>query len=155
MWSTWALPSKAKPTNKESILTDEQVYSWREKGFALVDDLLPSELVDKVAEQAIDCLYPLKDISDFGSNGLMEYPTGLANIDEVTLHPRIIGAAAQLLNIRVRDLRMIQSDLWMKHGKPESSSRSPADNTNQRVHCGTIKDPYFSLMFKLVQLDLT
>jgi hypothetical protein len=136
MWSKWAVPSRANTDTKESVLTDEQVSSWREKGFALVDDLLPNELVDKVAQQAIDCLCPLKDVNDFGSNGLMEYPTGLEDIDEITLHPRIIGAAAQLLNIQVRDLRMIQSDIWMKHGKPESSKRNPADNTNQRVHCG-------------------
>jgi hypothetical protein len=65
----------------------------------------------------------------------MEYPCGLNACDDVTLHLNILRAAAQLLGIPVKDLRLTQSDIWMKLGK-ETSTDKPLDNNNQRVHCG-------------------
>jgi FlaA1/EpsC-like NDP-sugar epimerase len=65
----------------------------------------------------------------------MEYPCGLNACDDVTLHLNILRAAAQLLGIQVKDLRLTQSDIWMKLGK-ETSTDKPLDNNNQRVHCG-------------------
>ena len=136
MWSTWATPSECNPVgHSDGILTKEQVESWREHGFALVDNLIPAQLADQVFEESFNKLSPTMDTCDFGSGGLLEYPCGLAACDQVTLHPNILAAAAQLLNLSVFNLRLTQSDIWMKKGK-ENSPDQPMSNSSQRVHCG-------------------
>jgi hypothetical protein len=136
MWSTWASPTAASISySNNEVLTKEQVESWREKGYTLVDGLLPSELCDEVYSEAYNKLSKISDNCDFGSDGMMEYPCGLNACDDVTLHLNILRAAAQLLGIQVKDLRLTQSDIWMKLGK-ETSTDKPLDNNNQRVHCG-------------------
>ncbi len=117
------------------ILTAEQVESWREKGFALVDGLVSSELCDQVHKEAFEKLSSLPDSCQFGSGGMMEYPCGMDACDSVTLHPNILSAAAQLLNIEVKDLRLTQSDVWMKLGK-ETQIADTNNNNSQRIHCG-------------------
>ena len=47
----------------------------------------------------------------------------------------MLRAAAQLLDIPVKDLRLCQSDVWMKFGK-EILTDDPFNNNNQRIHCG-------------------
>ena len=145
MWSNWALPTKANiptvphPENESGVnlLTAEQVESWREKGFALVDGLLSDELAAEVHREAYEKLIAISDNSNFGSDGLLEFPCGMDACDRVTLHPNILSAAAQLLNIKVRDLRLTQSDVWMKRGK-EVAPTDEINNNSQRVHCGLI-----------------
>ena len=136
MWSKWAHPTFVNDSNPNEILTKEQVESWREKGFALVDGLISKELCDEVHKEAFIKLHKTSDSCDFGSDGMMEFPCGLDACDQVTLHPNILRAAAQLLGIQVKDLRLTQSDIWMKIGK-EGQTDNPLDNNNQRVHCGS------------------
>jgi hypothetical protein len=124
-----------KSTTSSGILTDEQVESWREKGFALVDGLITSELCDQVHKEAFEKLRTLPDSCQFGSGGMMEYPCGMDACDSVTLNPNILSAAAQLLNIQVKDLRLTQSDVWMKLGR-ETITPDTNNNNSQRVHCG-------------------
>ena len=72
MWTKWASPTlTAQPNSKNEVLTEEQVYSWREKGFALVDGLLSSELCDEVFKEAHGRLSKISDNCDFGSDGMM------------------------------------------------------------------------------------
>ena len=131
----WAYPTLVNNSySSNAILTDEQVESWKEKGFALVNGLLSNDLCNEVYKEATDKLSTLERC-DFGSGGLLEFPCGLDACDRVTLHPNILRAAAQLLDIKVRDLRLTQSDVWLKKGK-ENSSGDPLDNNSQRVHCG-------------------
>jgi hypothetical protein len=131
MCSKWVLPTQVDKETKS--LTADQVESWREKGFALVDGLLPRELCDKAHDEAFEKLSSLGR-SDFGSGGMMEYPCGLDACDQITLHLNILRAAEQLLNTRVKDLRLVQSDVWLKSGKEVPSGLF--DNMDQRVHCG-------------------
>ena len=72
MWSKWAYPTQViQQSSKNQVLTEEQVDSWREKGFALVDGLLPSELCDEVYDEAFNKLSKSSDSCDFGSDGMM------------------------------------------------------------------------------------
>ena len=138
MWSNWALPTPSITNHSDvltNVLTSEQVESWREKGFALVDGLISKELVDEVRKESYEKLSKLSDNCNFGSDGLLEFPCGVDSCDLVTLHPNILSAAAQLLNIQVRDLRLTQSDIWMKRGK-EIAPTDESNNNSQRIHCG-------------------
>jgi hypothetical protein len=136
MWSEWAHPTLvAEQNSKDEILTQDQVESWREKGFVLVDGLISSQLCDEVYKEAFDKLSKSSDSCDFGSDGMMEFPCGLDACDQITLHPNILSSAAQLLNIQVKDLRLTQSDIWMKFGK-EALPDNTFNNNNQRIHCG-------------------
>jgi hypothetical protein len=111
------------------------VELWREKGYALVNGLLSSELVNLVEEEAKEKLLPLIDKNDFGSNGVMEYPTGMINCDKISLDRRITAAAAQLLGVSVVDIRLTQSDIWLKRGKA-IQDKDVMNNNSQRIHCG-------------------
>ena len=138
MLSSWIHPTKINDSlSSKDILTQEQIESWREKGFAVVEGLLSNEFVNKVYDEA-KRLETLTDNCAFGSNGLLEFPCGLEYCDQVTLHPNILSAAAQLLEIEVSDLRLIQSDIWLKRGKEVQSEDQKLNNNSQRVHCGKI-----------------
>jgi hypothetical protein len=120
------------------VLTPEQRQSWREAGFALVNGLLPNDLVERAGAIGRET-FPLlsrKDregITDFGSRGSMEFPTGHDAVDGITLHPRILGAVSELLDQPIRDIRLTQSDLWPKFGRTTRAGGA-YDNTDQRIH---------------------
>jgi len=105
--------------NPREPLTDDQVRSWREAGFALVEGLVPLELITRARAEAVAHFPPpdspeSEQITDFGSQGLMEFPTPSDALNEITLHPRLLAAATQLLGIRNEDLRLTQSEAWPK-----------------------------------------
>jgi len=53
-------------------------------------------------------------------------------VNEVTLHPRILKAVSQLLSCEISRLRLTQSDLWPKQGRPGPVNQY--DNWEQRIH---------------------
>ena len=120
----------------EAGLTHEQVSSWREAGYALVRGLIPRTLIDESLSQAHDH-FPsagseaASKIRDFGSN--MVFPHQIDALNEITLHPRLLGAVAQLLDTNVTNLRLSQSDVWAKYGRPDGV-RNRYDNSDQRIH---------------------
>lgn len=117
-------------------LTPEQVDSWQSRGFALVDGVLPDELVAQLQAAAEDH-FPAanapesESITDFGS--AVNFPSTLDGFNEATLHPRLVGAVGQLLDRDVSDLRLSQSDLWPKYGH-STQSAGAYDNQDQRIH---------------------
>ena len=117
-------------------LTDAQVLDWREKGFVLVDGLLPLSLIQRLAASA-ERRFPSPEsadsyrFNDFG--GGMTFPDQDHAFNELTLHPNLSEAAAQLLDVRVDELRLTQSDLWPKYGRREAD-RGDFDNQDQRIH---------------------
>ncbi len=120
------------------MLTPEQVTGWRRQGFTLVDGVLPEALVERVRADALARVpapgSPGADgIRDFGSLGRMSFPAPCEALNELTLHPRLLSAAAQLLGAPVRELRLTQADLWPKYGRA-SSGRDDFDNADQRIH---------------------
>jgi hypothetical protein len=71
---------------------------------------------------------------DFGDGGFA-FPGDCGEFNALTLHPRLLAAAAQLLGVGVRQLRLNQSDLWVKRGRPSLAGRTgPSDNADQRMH---------------------
>ncbi|MBA50816.1 MAG: hypothetical protein CL456_01685 [Acidimicrobiaceae bacterium] len=119
-----------------STLTDTQVNSWREQGFVLVDGLLPVELIRDVA-QAATSRFPDPDsdeaqrLNDFGSG--MTFPDRDACFNRLSLHPHLLEASSQLLEVPINELRLSQSDLWPKYGR-EPGDRGDFDNQDQRIH---------------------
>ncbi len=138
--SPWVHPTPAVEPGTESglALHAEQVRSWRENGFALVDGLFPAELVERARAESAP-LFPAagspesEAVTDYGSKGIMEFPTPSDAINEITLHPRLLGAVSQLLGVRVRDLRLTQSEPWPKYGRQRRAA-GRLDNQDQRMH---------------------
>ncbi len=119
-----------------SPLTDPQLDSWREQGFVLVDGLLPIELIRNVAQAAIS-RFPEADseeaqhLNDFG--GGMTFPDQDDQFNRLSLHPQLLKASSQLLNVPVHELRLSQSDLWPKYGR-SPGDHGDFDNQDQRMH---------------------
>ena len=135
-------------TDAKQPLTQVQVAQWRQQGFALVSGLFEPELVAAVKEQAL-ARYPApnshaaRSINDFGSAGAMTFPTSKPAFNQLTLHPNLLHAIAQLLQTQTNDLRLTQSDLWPKYGAQADHADSSAtathskniqDNQDQRIH---------------------
>lgn len=104
----------------------------------MVDGVFPQELVEVARTEGGSC-FPAagspesERINDFGSGGALAFPAEVHAINMLTLHPRILGAVAQLLRIGPRELRLTQSDVWAKYGR-EVRSGGDRDNTDQRIH---------------------
>ena len=119
-------------------LSHEQIESWRQSGFALVHDLLPQDLLMSVAEDA-QAHFPApespaaKEINNFGSNQRFVFPAASDACNDLTLHPNLLQAVADLLDVDIFDIRLTQSDLWPKYGRAPSDEDS--DNHDQRIHC--------------------
>jgi hypothetical protein len=135
----WIEPEDAQRDGGTSeVLTSQQVDSWRQRGFALVDGIFPEALLLEARDDA-RAKFPAantaeaEQFSDFGSGGRMEFPSSSPAANALTLHPRLLGAIARLLGVGVIDLRLTQSDLWPKYGRRERSGGG-GDNTDQRMH---------------------
>ena len=122
----------------DSRLGADQVNSWRDRGFTLVHDLIPTQLLLDLKQDALN-FYPkpgtaaAEHFNNFGSGQKFVFPAESAACNAVTLHPTLLQAAAHLLGVTTAELRLTQSDLWPKYG-----GRVPADdqdNTDQRMHC--------------------
>jgi hypothetical protein len=134
----WVDPTSALSRSGDGILSAAQIESWRTRGFALVDGVIPQELLKRVIRDA-DAEFPAADseeaasIADFGSRGHFVFPARSAAANEITLHPRLLGAVAELLDVPVRQLRLSQSDLWAKYGRDKKTA-GRWDNQDQRIH---------------------
>jgi Phytanoyl-CoA dioxygenase (PhyH) len=129
----------ATPTGTGStVLTPEQIASWRERGFAFVSGLFPTELVAALRAAAV-ASFPAPGtpeaaaITDFGSAGRLTFPSRCEAFNAVTLHPRLLAAIGELLDVAIANLRLTQSDLWPKYGRG-GGDRTPTDNDDQRMH---------------------
>jgi len=132
--SRWVESTPA--TNNE--LTQDQVKSWREQGFTLVHDLLPTDVLRACKAEALD-FFPApgtqaaSEFTQFGSDQRFVFPALSESCNQITLHPNLLQAIARLLDTNIVDLRLTQSDLWPKYGRPPSNK--PHDNADQRIHC--------------------
>ena len=119
-------------------LQAEQVRSWRENGFALVDGLFDAKLIERARAESLP-FFPApgssesEEVTDYGSQGAMEFPTPSDAINEITLHPRLLGAVSQLLGTHVWNLRLTQSEPWAKYGRATQAG-GRFDNQDQRMH---------------------
>ena len=75
-----ATPAVEPGSGDERTLHPEQVRSWRENGFALVDGVFPAELIERGRAESAP-LFPApgsresEAVTDYGSGGVMEFPT--------------------------------------------------------------------------------
>lgn len=135
MHERFVRPTVADSGNDDAPLTADQVDSWRTQGFALVDGVLPPELIDRLSASA-GTHFPeassdqAEQIRDFGS--AVNFPSRLDGFNAATLHPRLLGAVAQLLGCTPAEMRLSQSDLWPKYGRP--TTNGDYDNQDQRIH---------------------
>ena len=131
-------PAKALAGEGKPVLDAAEVRSWRERGFALVDGVFPEELLARARRDA-DRVFPPpgsvegEAVTDFGSGGRLEFPSESEAVNELTLHPRLLGAVSQLLDVPVLELRLTQSDLWAKYARAGRAG-GDRDNTDQRIH---------------------
>lgn len=130
----WAEPVQLETAGQ---LSDIEVKKWREQGFVLVDNLLPDELFAELRADA-ESFFPAagteeaKQFRGFGSAQRFVFPAESVPCNQVTLHPRLLAAVAQLLKTTVMDIRLTQSDLWPKYGREQSDKAY--DNNDQRIH---------------------
>ncbi len=130
----WAASEPAR----HGKLQAAQVQRWREQGFALVHDLLPADLLRRVARDA-EQAFPApgteaaRQVTGFGSDQHFVFPSNSAACNQLTLHPSLLGAVVDLLNVSVTDVRLTQSDVWVKYGREPSAHNY--DNADQRIHC--------------------
>ena len=119
-------------------LTHDQIQAWRQTGFTLVHDLLPRDLLESAAHDARS-YFPqpgsaeAKQMTNFGSNQRFVFPAVSTACNDITLHPALLGAIANLLDTDPFGIRLTQSDLWPKYGRAPSEEDS--DNHDQRIHC--------------------
>ena len=121
----------------DGALTQAQVASWRNAGFAFVSGLFEDDLITRLAADARAAFpAPGSDaaakIADFGSGGRLTFPSSSTALNAVTLHPRLLAGIAQLLGVATTDLRLTQSDLWPKYGQTRPAGA--LDNDEQRIH---------------------
>jgi len=131
----WIHPTPVDPGG--GTLTSPQMSCWRERGFAFVSNLLPPALIERLRQDALAAFPPAgseaaRAARDFGSGGRLVFPSHSEAFNQVTLHPALLTAIAQLLGVEVPGLRLTQSDLWPKYG--QSDTPGARDNDDQRIH---------------------
>ena len=125
-------------TTEAGRLSDPQIECWREQGFTLVHDLLPGALLQQAAADALR-VFPrpgsseAQDITGFGSEQHFVFPSSSEACNQVTLHPDLLHAVADLLATEPVAIRLTQSDVWVKYGRRPSAHAF--DNADQRMHC--------------------
>ncbi|MAI80177.1 MAG: hypothetical protein CL917_14610 [Deltaproteobacteria bacterium] len=134
----WIEPTPVPSTEAGEglVLSSAQVQDWRERGFTLVDGVIPYSMVAEarsVIEGLVAGAGDEGQIRDFGSDGTLEFPTGHAPIDAITLHSDLLTAVSQLLGVQVEALRLTQSDVWAKYGHAEKDGNERS-NDDQRIH---------------------
>ena len=128
-----------QPESFHESALDDYVSIWKQQGFLLFSDLIPSDLfasalseVNKVFPPSLDekTIEDKAFRADFGSNGLLEFPCPFPNVNQLSLAKPILQLSKRLLN--TDEIRLIQADVWAKYGS--KSSFSDEDNRDQRMH---------------------
>lgn len=133
----WLEPERAM-IDESGRLGANQLASWRERGFVLVDGVWPEETIVRARADALE-RFPAPNspeataITDFGSTGRMAFPAESAVVNEIALHPRLLAVMGGLLGVPAAELRLTQADLWPKYGRA-GQARGERDNDDQRIH---------------------
>ena len=138
---SWHAPEALEPPGASSgaILSAEQIERWRTTGALVLDGLLPAELVARAKMQA-EARYPAPGDTPPGyvrPYGLSPCPRShirfpmdsgiLGALNEVTLEPRLLTAAAELLGTTA--LRVTQSNILPKYGEDEDVDQVATDGS--------------------------
>lgn len=136
----WVSPEPAVA----GCLNEEQVKSWTQKGFVLIEGLVPDDVILE-ARSASERLFPassgaasadeLRTKLTQGSKSVdsaagtfnrpdIVFPYELPSMNSVLLHPNIINASSQLLGVTANDLRLTQSIFWAKYGAKNQAGKT-------------------------------
>jgi hypothetical protein len=95
----------------ECPLTEDQIFSWKNRGYALVDGVLPMDLLNEVKSDACS-LFPKpgsdesKKFTDFGGADFAFPSPKSPAMNQVPLHPRILRCVSSLLDVDVSEIRL-------------------------------------------------
>ena len=148
----WWWPEQLPPDDEleagQGLLTQDQCDRFINDGFVVVDGLWPRDLVDQAVAEARE-LFPeekvvSRSLSDERYNPFSSMPwihqgersADLA-INHMSIHPRAIKAAGQLLKTNVTELRLYQDHLIAKFGRLSRSDEPGSAGTilgDQDVH---------------------
>ena len=139
----------------KDVLSRDQVLSWREQGFCVVNPR-PNGSANSTGwiftEQEVECyrvaartavlgngkdIPALPNLKNFGGIGFPFLARKSDPLNELALHPRIIQSVRQLLDIPDTDVPLLsQAECWVKRDAGPSPDLPPEFvNTDQRMHC--------------------
>ena len=131
--SKFIYPTKALNNGDSKILTDEQVDQWKTNGFALVNGILPQDLIKSVIKDAARIVGNDPSINlSWDKRGLLEFPTTSPSINQLSLNHNLLTAISQLLG--TKEFSMKQADLWKKVGAKACAEYGDYENVDQRIH---------------------
>ncbi|MDA1298624.1 MAG: phytanoyl-CoA dioxygenase family protein [Proteobacteria bacterium] len=127
-WHPEKLKSDAERGPGEGILSEAEVSQFRHAGFVVVNGLWPEELVAQASSEARELHPPARILEAVQAGtrfrGFSAMPwTGWgeasadAALNQMTIHPRALGAVAQLMGVNMMDLRLSQSHVIAKVGR--------------------------------------
>mmetsp|Transcript_6765 Transcript_6765/g.7770 ORF Transcript_6765/g.7770 Transcript_6765/m.7770 type:complete len:369 (-) Transcript_6765:243-1349(-) len=128
-------PCQAETKGSRLALTDGSVTDWKERGFCLVNGVHEDELILKARSECYEVVndsYFGNETKVFGSAGKLEFPSLCPSLNELFVHPRLLGSVEQLLG--TERFIICQGDAWAKTGVGSSSGRDYFSNTEQRMH---------------------
>ena len=122
----------------DSRLDDTHIRSWRDKRLYARARPVAAPATDGTQARCTGVLSApntkaSERYTDFSSDQGFVFPSRSTAFNQITLHPALLQAVADLLDVSVLELRLTQSDLWPKYGGSRSSNAN--DNTDQRMHC--------------------
>ncbi len=134
------MPENALEDPSGLPLTPQQVQQWRHAGYTFLNGVLPESLVNRVRQQAGSAYSKLNECQQPGE-GLgfpfmnTEKYGQLNAVNDVPLHPRLISAVSQLLDVPDDQITLGQAELWCKIGEGEGESGwDILQNQDQRMH---------------------
>ena len=108
-------------------MDEDQIKKWKTEGYCIIHNFLDEKLINEAVKTLEALIFP--DEQEFGSDGKLEFPTDFDVLNDISLHPKIIKSAQQLLG--TKDIRLMQSDYWKKIN---SGSDHYLSNSDQRIH---------------------
>lgn len=111
------------------MLSQKNINDWKEKGFTIVKNPFEIGLLNSSLDyiKHIHSTHQL-NTHDFGSDGILEFPTG-AIIDHLSLNENLINAVQILLN--TENILLSQCDSWGKSSNDQTCNNC---NNDQRMH---------------------
>ena len=142
----------AEVEQQQPVLTPTQVQEFRDAGCVLVHGIWPNHVITAAAHAASE-IEPLDQSARRparmtrgaeGHDAARAFPFDTPALNTVTLHPRILTAVAQLLDVAVDELRLTQGALDGKWGVVLPPALAPPAPTSyswgtavgdQPMHC--------------------
>lgn len=147
-WWPERLPADSELESNQDLLSKDQRKRFLNDGFIVVDDLWPSGLIDQATAETRE-LFPEEKVAarsladeryrPFSSMPWIhrgEQSADLA-INHMSIHPRAVKAASELLQIDVTELRLYQDHLIAKFGRaaePDGADSIAAILGDQDIH---------------------